>query len=69
MEEGKTINVVHIWFNDIVVGFKGFGKVIEKWSLPKKWRPKVTAIEEIKDLATMTMKEFLGSPITHEHTL
>ena len=35
-------------------------------SLPKPWEPKVTAIEESKDLNTLQLDELLGSLITYE---
>ncbi|GAV85135.1 zf-CCHC domain-containing protein/UBN2 domain-containing protein, partial [Cephalotus follicularis] len=34
--------------------------------LSNEWEPKVTAIEESKDLKTMEMEELLGSLMTHE---
>ena len=35
-------------------------------SLPKQWRPKVTAIQEAKDLSTLRMEELLSSLRVHE---
>lgn len=63
-------------FNDIIVGLQNLRKKLEQdklnWKLlaylPIEWRPKVTAIEESKNLKTITMKELLGSLITHEYT-
>ncbi|GAV79726.1 zf-CCHC domain-containing protein/UBN2 domain-containing protein, partial [Cephalotus follicularis] len=37
--------------------------------LPKSWMPKVTAIEEAKDLNTFPLEELLGSLMTHEMTI
>ncbi|GAV73884.1 zf-CCHC domain-containing protein/UBN2 domain-containing protein, partial [Cephalotus follicularis] len=37
--------------------------------LPKSWMPKVTAIEEAKDLNTLPLEELLGSLMTHEMTI
>ncbi|GAV57127.1 UBN2 domain-containing protein, partial [Cephalotus follicularis] len=34
--------------------------------LPKSWTPKVTAIEEAKDLSTLPLEQLLGSLMTHE---
>ncbi|GAV79516.1 zf-CCHC domain-containing protein/UBN2 domain-containing protein [Cephalotus follicularis] len=34
--------------------------------LPKSWMPKVTAIEEAKDLNSFPLEELLGSLMTHE---
>ncbi|CAL1371096.1 unnamed protein product [Linum trigynum] len=39
------------------------------WALPKKWTPKVTAIEESKDLTKLSLDELMGSLITHEEKL
>lgn len=38
-------------------------------SLPIEWRSKVAAIEEVKNIKTITVEELLGPLITHEHTL
>ncbi|GAV57181.1 zf-CCHC domain-containing protein/UBN2 domain-containing protein, partial [Cephalotus follicularis] len=37
--------------------------------LPKSWTPKVTAIEEPKDLSTLPLEQLLGSLMTHETTM
>ncbi|GAV62778.1 zf-CCHC domain-containing protein/UBN2 domain-containing protein, partial [Cephalotus follicularis] len=37
--------------------------------LPKSWTPKVTAIEEAKDLSTLPLEQLLGSLMTHEATM
>ncbi|GAV90807.1 zf-CCHC domain-containing protein/UBN2 domain-containing protein, partial [Cephalotus follicularis] len=37
--------------------------------LPKSWMPKVTAIEEAKNLNTLPLEELLGSLMTHEMTI
>ncbi|GAV66027.1 zf-CCHC domain-containing protein/UBN2 domain-containing protein, partial [Cephalotus follicularis] len=37
--------------------------------LPKSWTPKVTAIEEAKDLSTLPLEQLLGSLMTHETTM
>ncbi|GAV61284.1 UBN2 domain-containing protein, partial [Cephalotus follicularis] len=37
--------------------------------LPKSWKPKVTAIEEAKDLSTLPLEQLLGSLMTHETTM
>ncbi|XP_074311771.1 uncharacterized protein LOC141647472 [Silene latifolia] len=38
-------------------------------SLPETWQPKVTAIEEAKDLSILTLNELMGSLMAHELTL
>ncbi|GAV58255.1 zf-CCHC domain-containing protein/UBN2 domain-containing protein, partial [Cephalotus follicularis] len=37
--------------------------------LPKSWTPKVTAIEEAKDLSTLPLEQLIGSLMTHETTM
>ncbi|GAV64816.1 zf-CCHC domain-containing protein/UBN2 domain-containing protein [Cephalotus follicularis] len=37
--------------------------------LPKSWTPKVTTIEEAKDLTTLPLEQLLGSLMTHETTM
>ena len=37
--------------------------------LPRNWGPKVTVVEEAKDLTKMGLNELLGSLMTHEITL
>ncbi|GAV63488.1 zf-CCHC domain-containing protein/UBN2 domain-containing protein, partial [Cephalotus follicularis] len=37
--------------------------------LPKSWTPKVTAIEEAKDLSTLPLEQLLGSLMIHETTM
>ncbi|GAV66677.1 LOW QUALITY PROTEIN: UBN2 domain-containing protein, partial [Cephalotus follicularis] len=37
--------------------------------LPRSWTPKVTAIEEAKDLSTLPLEQLLGSLMTHETTM
>lgn len=35
-------------------------------SVPRSWEPKVTAIQEAKDLKTLCLERLIGSLITHE---
>lgn len=63
-------------FNDIILGLQNLNKMMELdeldkklASLPIKWRSKVTAIEEAKNLKANTTEELLGSLISHDHTL
>ncbi|GAV66643.1 LOW QUALITY PROTEIN: zf-CCHC domain-containing protein/UBN2 domain-containing protein, partial [Cephalotus follicularis] len=37
--------------------------------LPKSWSPKLTAVEEAKDLSTLPLEQLLGSLMTHETTM
>ncbi|PIN22109.1 hypothetical protein CDL12_05199 [Handroanthus impetiginosus] len=43
--------------------------LIHPLSFPYHWTPKVTAIQEAKDLSTITIYEFIGSLTSHEITL
>ena len=77
MLEDEDISKMFTRFNDIIVQLQGLGKPIPSselnrkflQALPWEWRPKVTAIEEAKDLKTLPLEELLGSLITHEQTL
>jgi len=40
------------------------GKILR--SLPARWRPKVTAIEEVKDLNTLSVEDLVSSLKVHE---
>ena len=74
MKDGEGIEEMFARFTKIIGGLKALGhiypnkQVIKKVlnSLPKSWEPKVTAIEESKDLNTLGMDELLGSLITYE---
>ncbi|GAV58261.1 LOW QUALITY PROTEIN: UBN2 domain-containing protein, partial [Cephalotus follicularis] len=37
--------------------------------LPRNWTPKLTTIEEAKDLSTLSLEQLLGSLMTHETTM
>lgn len=74
IDENEAISDMFIRFTNIVNALEGLGKEysnLEKvkkllWSLPKQWEPKVTAIQEAKDLKTLSMDELIGSLMTHE---
>ncbi|GAV59495.1 LOW QUALITY PROTEIN: zf-CCHC domain-containing protein/UBN2 domain-containing protein, partial [Cephalotus follicularis] len=59
---------------DIINALKGLGSVYTNHELvskilrclPKTWEPKVTAIEEAKDLSTLPLEDLLRSLMTHE---
>ncbi|GAV68010.1 LOW QUALITY PROTEIN: UBN2 domain-containing protein, partial [Cephalotus follicularis] len=60
-------------FNDIINALKCLGKVTNHGlvskilrCLLKSWEPKVTVIEEAKDLSTLPLEDLLGSLMTHE---
>ncbi|GAV77425.1 zf-CCHC domain-containing protein/UBN2 domain-containing protein [Cephalotus follicularis] len=64
-------------FTAIINSLKNLGKTYPNQELvrkilrylPKSWTPKVTAIEEAKDLTTLPLEQLLGSLMTHETTL
>ncbi|GAV70508.1 zf-CCHC domain-containing protein/UBN2 domain-containing protein [Cephalotus follicularis] len=74
MLENENISSVYARFNDIINALKGLGKVYTNHELvskilkclPKSGEPKVTAIEEEKDLSTLPLEDLLGSLMTHE---
>src|SRR5262249_55954778 len=76
MEESETISDMFTRFTGILNELKSLGKeykneeVVRKIlrCLPHSWSPKVTAIEEAKDLDTLKLDELMGSLMTHEIT-
>ncbi|GAV78641.1 UBN2 domain-containing protein, partial [Cephalotus follicularis] len=74
MLENENISSMYARFNDIINVLKGLGKVYTNHELvskilrclPKSWEPKVTAIEEARDLSTLPLEDLLGSFMTHE---
>ncbi|GAV69193.1 LOW QUALITY PROTEIN: zf-CCHC domain-containing protein/UBN2 domain-containing protein, partial [Cephalotus follicularis] len=64
-------------FATIVNSLKNLGKSYSNQELvrkilrclPRSWTPKVTAIEEAKDLSTLPLEQLLGSLMTHETTM
>ncbi|XP_043692999.1 uncharacterized protein LOC122643445 [Telopea speciosissima] len=74
MLENESISSMFLRFTNITNKLKGLGKTYTKSenvrkilrSLPPKWRPKVTAIKEAKDLDNVSLDELLGSLLTPE---
>ncbi|GAV62982.1 UBN2 domain-containing protein, partial [Cephalotus follicularis] len=74
MLENENISSMYARFNDIINDLKGLGKVYTNHELvskilrclQKSWEPKVTVIEESKDLSTFSLEDLLGSLMTHE---
>ncbi|XP_016743097.1 uncharacterized protein [Gossypium hirsutum] len=72
LEEG--INEMSDRFTHIINGLKALGKtypnkeMVKKMlnSLPTSWEPKVMAIEESKDLNSLSLDELIGSLLTYE---
>ncbi|GAV62608.1 UBN2 domain-containing protein [Cephalotus follicularis] len=64
-------------FTTIINSLKNLGKSYPNQKLvrkilrclPKCWTPKVTTIEEAKDLSTLPLEQLLGSLMTHETTM
>ncbi|GAV83497.1 DUF4219 domain-containing protein/UBN2 domain-containing protein, partial [Cephalotus follicularis] len=64
-------------FTTIINSLKNLGKYYPNQELVRKilrcllksWTPKVTAIEEAKDLSTLPLEQLLGSLMTHEMTM
>lgn len=74
MEEHKTFTEYYTWLQDILNTHVDWGekilehKVIRKIliTLPKRFRPKVAAIKEVKYPDTMKVKKLVGSLQTYE---
>ena len=74
MKPYETITEIFTKFTDILNGLKSLGKdysnsdVVHKIlrSLPKNWKPKVTTIQEAKDLKKIALEELIGLLMTHE---
>ncbi|KAK2417483.1 hypothetical protein QL285_039780 [Trifolium repens] len=77
MNEGENIEAMFSRFQILVSGlqvlYKSYteadhvGKVLR--SLPPKWRPKVTAFQEAKDLDIVTLESLISSLKSHEMEL
>ncbi|GAV86488.1 UBN2 domain-containing protein, partial [Cephalotus follicularis] len=74
MQPNESIKNLYNRLLDITNGLLGLGKIFGQDELVRKllgclndeWEPKVTTIEESKDLKTMEIEEFLVSLMTHE---
>ncbi|GAV73358.1 UBN2 domain-containing protein, partial [Cephalotus follicularis] len=74
VQPNESIKNLYNRLLDITNALLGLGKVFGKHELVRKllgclndeWEPKVTAIEESKDLKVMEIEELLGSLMTHE---
>ncbi|GAV73189.1 DUF4219 domain-containing protein/UBN2 domain-containing protein [Cephalotus follicularis] len=77
MKENQNIFGMFVRFTNIINSLQSLNKCYTNSEmlrkilrcLPKSWMPKVTAIEEAKDLNTLPLEELLGSPMTHEMTI
>ncbi|GJX65726.1 hypothetical protein Tco_0300069 [Tanacetum coccineum] len=69
ISDDETIDCAFARFNTIITSLKAFDESflsrnhVRKFlrALPSKWRPKVTAIEESKDLSTLLLHELIGN--------
>ena len=76
MKPSESIGDMYTRFTDVINGLKALGKNFSNFelvtkilrSLPKSWDPKVTAIQEAKDLKTFPLEELIGSLMTYEMT-
>ncbi|GAV79723.1 UBN2 domain-containing protein, partial [Cephalotus follicularis] len=77
MKENENISSMFVRFTNIINSLQSLNKCYTNSEmvrkilrcLPKSWMPKVTAIEEAKDLNTLPLEELLGSLMTHEMTI
>ncbi|GAV92170.1 UBN2 domain-containing protein [Cephalotus follicularis] len=77
MHDNECISDIFTRFTTIVNSLKNLGKSYSNQELvkkilrclPRSWTPKVTAIEEAKDLSTLPLEQLLGSLMTHETTM
>ncbi|CAN1853270.1 Retrovirus-related Pol polyprotein from transposon TNT 1-94, partial [Linum perenne] len=77
MSETESISAMYDRFNLIVSKLKHLGKKLDRAdlvrkilrSLPREWMPKITAIEEAKDLSVLSLENLIGSLISHEVVL
>ncbi|GAV77207.1 DUF4219 domain-containing protein/UBN2 domain-containing protein [Cephalotus follicularis] len=77
MKENENISRMFVRFTNIINSLQSLNKCYTNSEmvrkilrcLPKSWMPKVTAIEEAKDLNTLPLEELLGSLMTHEMTI
>ena len=77
MQPSETIGDMYTRFTDVVNNLRVLGKSFSNFdlvskilrSLPKRWDPKITAIQETKNLNDFSLEELIGSLMTYEMTL
>ncbi|GAV79789.1 UBN2 domain-containing protein, partial [Cephalotus follicularis] len=77
MRDDECISDMFTQCTTIINSLKNLGKSYPNQELVRKilrclqktWTPKVTAIEEAKDLTTLPLEQFLGSLMTNETTM
>ncbi|GJZ69254.1 hypothetical protein Tco_0632804 [Tanacetum coccineum] len=77
ISDDETIDCAFARFNTIITSLKALDESFSSCNhvrkflraLPTKWRPKVTAIEESKDLSTLPLDELIGNLKVYEVVL
>ncbi|XP_074283543.1 uncharacterized protein LOC141608090 [Silene latifolia] len=77
MEPNETLDSMSTRFLSIINELKNLGRTFPTEdiarkvlrSLTKKWHPKVTVMEECRDLANLSYQELIGALMAHELTL
>ncbi|GAV89529.1 UBN2 domain-containing protein, partial [Cephalotus follicularis] len=77
MLDNESVSDMFTRFTTIINSLKNLGKSYSYQELVRKilrcllksWTPKVTAIEEAKDLSTLPLEQLLSSSMTHETTM
>ncbi|XP_074292576.1 uncharacterized protein LOC141619454 [Silene latifolia] len=77
MEQNETLDSMSTRFSSIINELKNLGKTFDSEeiarkilrSLSKRWRPKVTIMEECRDLSELSNQELIGALMAHEITL
>ncbi|CAL9097919.1 unnamed protein product [Musa textilis] len=77
MAPSETIDDMFSCFSNVINSLKALGKCFSDFeliskilkSLPKRWDPKVTTIQEAKDLNNLSIEELIGSLMTYEMSL
>ncbi|GAV66062.1 zf-CCHC domain-containing protein/UBN2 domain-containing protein [Cephalotus follicularis] len=77
MHDNESIRDMFTRFTTVINSLKNLDKSYPNQELvrkilrclPKSWTPKVTAIEEAKDLSTLPLEQLLGSLMMHETTM
>ncbi|XP_074314144.1 uncharacterized protein LOC141649350 [Silene latifolia] len=74
MEQNESIDSMSARFSSIINELRNSGRkfiyedIVRKFlrSLTKKWQPKVTVIEEARDLTLLSYQELIGVLMAHE---
>jgi len=77
MKDDESIEEMYSRFQTLVSGLQILKEIYVasdhvskiRRSLPARWRPKVTAIEEVKDLNTLSVEDLVNSLKVHEISL